>query len=139
MSEGELTPLQQQWAAYMYRMEKLEKERRARSNQRHLWHERPCADCGVVMMLHKRYPRCPECKRKRHLEAMRKAQARRRLSALRDKGLTVGTGAFDILTFARRKPQKCPCCGVRFVPKRTGHKFCSTRCRVTHHRRAVSV
>jgi predicted nucleic acid-binding Zn ribbon protein len=31
------------------------------------------------------------------------------------------------------KERKCKHCGVKFQPKKTDQKFCSSSCRVTHH------
>jgi hypothetical protein len=135
VADEELTELQEGWRRYELRAEKLAALRAARNNQRGMWRDRPCVDCGVVMRLHKRYPRCPDCKRQRHLEAMRRAQKRRRWRVLRDRGLMTGTGTYDCLTFLKRKPVRCAHCKEKFVPQRTTGRFCSAKCRVAAHRR----
>jgi hypothetical protein len=38
-----------------------------------------------------------------------------------------------------RKPRRCDECGRAFLPRRSTAQYCSTRCRVTAHRRTVTI
>jgi hypothetical protein len=94
---------------------------------------RVCVDCGTEEEMSVKTHRCKACRAKRDRERQTDRQReRRRLKSGLWQLKRVGQ-----LPITQLQPVKRPCehCGEPFIPQRTTARFCSTKCRVYHHRR----
>ena len=84
-----------------------------------------CQDCGkvfnvVCLIREPRAARCALCARARQNELRRERRKLERISAM------------------STQVPRCAHCGLPFLNQRSTARFCSTRCRVAHHRHSLN-